>query len=107
MPQEVSARAERPSFAERPAALQRGNPTMILKPTNEIRIRQALAQDPERSNLPDITTTEQWWGKRETLRATLLELMGTPSQTVVPEPRFTLLSEQTRADYRHLTIAYD
>jgi pimeloyl-ACP methyl ester carboxylesterase len=80
---------------------------MIIKPKNEKNIRHVLAFDPAGNNEPEITTPQQWQQKRETLHATLSDLLGQPSQTEIPAPRFEVLEERETADYRQLKIAYE
>lgn len=80
---------------------------MILKPTNQKKIRHILARDPELSNEPDIATAEEWEVKRRNTRAKLLDLLGKPSQTIVPAPHFKVLEERKTKDYLQLKISYE
>jgi dienelactone hydrolase len=80
---------------------------VILKAKNEKKIRNILAREPERSNEPDITTAGQWAIKRQSTRAKLLDLLGEPSQSIVPAPRFKVLEERETEDYRQLKISYE
>lgn len=80
---------------------------MIIKPRNEKEFRHILAVDPVRDNTPTIATPEAWQEKRAVLQQTLTQLLGEPSQTVVPEPRFTVLEEVQQPDYRQLLISYE
>jgi pimeloyl-ACP methyl ester carboxylesterase len=80
---------------------------MIIKPKNEKNIRHVLAFDPAQNNKPEIATPEEWQKKRETLYATLSDLLGEPSQNEIPAPQFKVLAEIETPDYRQLKIAYD
>ena len=80
---------------------------MIIKPRNQKEFRHILAVEPERDNTPTIDTPDAWQEKRAVLKQTLTELLGEPSQTVIPEPRFTILEEIEQPDYRQLLISYE
>ena len=79
---------------------------MILKPKNTKEIRHILASQPDLTNEPDIATPEKWESKQWTMRARLLDLLGEPSQIIVPEPHYEVLEEKKTADYRQLKISY-
>ena len=78
----------------------------MLQPINTITIRQLLATDPLKNNAPDITTPDAWNIKRERLNNTLHQLMGESSNSIIPSPEYTVLSEQDTDNYRQITIAY-
>lgn len=80
---------------------------MIIQPRNRKPIRHVLAPVPDADNEPTIRTPEEWAKKRAFLLQTLQELLGTPSQTVVPFPRFQVLHEQETSEYRQLLISYE
>ncbi len=78
----------------------------MLPATNNITFRQLLASNPAIDNAPNITTPEGWQAKRDTLEPALWELMGTPSNSIVPPPVYTVLDEVETEDYRQLKISY-
>jgi dienelactone hydrolase len=80
---------------------------MILKPKSEKQIRHILAREPEQSNEPDITTPTQWEARRQSTRTKIMDLLGEPSQKIVPAPQFKVLEEQKTEDFRQLKISYE
>lgn len=78
----------------------------MLQPINNITIRQLLATDPLQNNAPNISTPEGWKEKRKVLEKTLLDLMGTSSSNIIPEPQFAVLDEIDTEKYRQLKISY-
>nr|AUN36309.1 hypothetical protein [uncultured bacterium] len=79
----------------------------MLPATNTITVRQLLAANPEVNNAPDVTTPEDWQTRRTMLEPALWEFMGTPSNDIVPAPKYTVLDESETDDYRQLKISYD
>lgn len=77
-----------------------------LAPIDTKEIRQILASDPQQNNQPDIETPEAWEKKRETLKKTLWEFMGESSNTIVPEPKYSVLEEVMMPNYRQVKISY-
>jgi pimeloyl-ACP methyl ester carboxylesterase len=80
---------------------------MIIKPKNEKQIRNVLAFNPELQNEPEITTPEEWATRRRSTLARLSELLGKPSQTIIPKPIYKVLEEHQTDDYRQLKISYE
>ena len=78
----------------------------MLRPINNITFRQLLATDPSTNNTPDIFTPEAWNKKRLSLEKTLLDLMGTSSNDIIPEPRYTILEEINTENYRQVKVSY-
>jgi dienelactone hydrolase len=78
----------------------------MLSSIDNLEIRNILATDPQQSNVPDITTAEEWAAKRAALKSTLWDLLGTSSNDVVPQAQFTVLEESENENYRQLKISY-
>ena len=79
---------------------------MIVRPKNEKEIRHVLAREPRLSNQPDIMSAAQWETKRQVTHDRLKDLLGEPSQNIVPAPLFEIIEERETGDYRQLKISY-
>lgn len=78
----------------------------MLSSIDTLEIRNVLSTDPQQSNVPNITTAEQWAEKRVALKSTLWDLLGTSSNDIVPAPEYSVLEETENDDYKQLKISY-
>lgn len=80
---------------------------MIIQPKNRKAFRHILAPEPRTQNEPTICTPAEWQKKRGVLSETLQALLGSPSQTIIPSPKFRVLHELQTPEYLQQLISYE